>query len=174
MVRLFAFVRFYPWNITFESTNSLGLFFKLITSWRTLSTEPSLTLVSFFLPFSRSIAYYFNLPAIRRDTSGIIWRRHDGCTRLAAFDFASRHIFSSAGSCQYPIVLRGICRVQISRKRKCLLAEGYLTSENATAYRGWIILHLDISRFTREKRENEIIFVIVRFIDHVPQLVDCE
>lgn len=65
VVRLFAFVRFYPRNIAFESANSFGLSLKLITSWRTLSTEPALILVSFFLPFSRSIAYYFNLPAIR-------------------------------------------------------------------------------------------------------------
>ena len=133
VVRLFAFVRFYPWNITFELANSLGLSFKLITSWRTLSTELSLTLVSFFLPFSRSIAYYFNCLQPAETLLGL--SGGDGCTRLAAFDFASRRIFSSAGSCQYPIVSRGIFRVQISRWRKCLLAEGYLTSKNATVYR---------------------------------------
>lgn len=49
-----SFVRFYPRNIAFKSANSLGLSLKLITSWRTLSTEPSPIPVSFSLSLSRA------------------------------------------------------------------------------------------------------------------------
>lgn len=54
-VRSFAFVRSYLRNIAFKSANSLGLSLKLITSWRTLSTEPTSTFASFFLALDRAL-----------------------------------------------------------------------------------------------------------------------
>lgn len=99
---------------------------------------------------------------------------------LAVFDFASRRISSSAGSCQYPIVSRGIPCTNKSKKEVSLNGRTFDSGECDSLQETYrrIAMCLGVFRVLREKeRENEIIFitvVVVGLIDRVARSIDCE
>lgn len=178
VVRLFAFVRFYPRNIAFESANSLGLSLKLITSWRTLSTEPSSTFVSFSL--SRAQSRTISTLCLQPAETFLGLSEGDGCAvGRVRFHLEAHFLFSGI----LPIsdcFARCMPCTNKSKKEVPLSGRTFDFGECDSlqgTYR-WIAVCFGVFRVLRAKeRENEIVFVavvVVGLIDRVPRPVDCE